>query len=695
MRMATPEELETQLRALQRRVEALEARFGAAAPATEPEPEPESGPEPVRAAVPASMPPPLPKAAPRGEKPTRDLERFVGLAVLGRLGVLAIVLAAAYFGQLGWDRLGPGARMLVIYAGAAVLYGLGEALRSRVQPRYTALLWGGGVALAYLGGVLGHLRFDVLGEGAAMVLLLATVAGGQVLALRLRLEVMATVALAGAFAAPVLVGTPRPEPTGFFVLLAALHGWAAFLEHRFAWWVARAFAVAATTGLVAAWYLRNEPTSVTSLLAHAHAMTLVLVLPELLRAAVGRDAERRDAERRGAERRGAERWRAAALLVVGTFAQLGVLWHMRTQEEAPAAGLIAGAVLLTIAVAIGPRAATTAAAFGRVACLVLPFAVLPFAHSWQDVASPAADDWWRLGTFVVVAASLLAARARSGVGELGIGLAAVLAVAITATVPELRGFDRAQAPLVVLVPLVLLVLGRGAIAPCVGALLAAVAVFVGLRPPERLSGPDAAWASVALALIAGVGALAAVLAARRRQRVLAAVAVLILVADAIGWAALTFGDPALVADERPWPLWNLRAPAMLFVVGAAAFARRATPPGQAWVRHVLGGVVLAGLYATGLAEVIAFASPWSFGPRAASTSVYTLLFAIGVLVFGFRLSFVALRWVALALVLFVAGKVLVHDLSHADTPVRILVTGAFGAVALLVAWGYARRKAAA
>jgi hypothetical protein len=37
----------------------------------------------------------------------------------------------------------------------------------------------------------------------------------------------------------------------------------------------------------------------------------------------------------------------------------------------------------------------------------------------------------------------------------------------------------------------------------------------------------------------------------------------------------------------------------------------------------------------------------------------------------------------------------VHDLSHADTPVRILVTGAFGAVALLVAWGYARRKAAA
>jgi hypothetical protein len=682
--MATPEELEAQLRALSRRVEALEARLGAAAPAKEPERGPERGPEPEppRAPVPATMPPPLPQAAPRpprGEKPTHDLERFVGLAVLGRLGVLAIVLAAAYFGQLGWDRLGPGARTFVIYVGAGLLYGLGEVLRSRVLPRYTAMLWGGAVALAYLGGVLGHLRFDVLGEGAAMVLLLATVAGGQVLALRLRLEVMATVALAGAFAAPVLVGTPRPEPTGFFVLLAALHGWAAFLEHRFAWWVARAFAVAATTGLVAAWYWRNDPTSVTSLLVHAHAMTIVLVLPELLRAALGRDAER---------------WRAVALVAVGTFAQLGVLWHLRAQEDAPAAGLVAGAVLLTIAGAIGPRAATTAAAFGRVACLVLPFAVLPFAHSWQDAASPAADDWWRLGTFVVVGAALLAARARSGVGELGIGLAAVFAVAITATVPELRGFDRAQAPLVGFAPLVLLVAGRGAVAPCLGAVLAAIAVLVGLRPPETLVGPDAAWTSLALALIACVGALAAVLAARRRSRALAVVAVLILVADAIGWTALTFGDPALVAGERPWPLWNLRTPAMLFVVASAAWARHATPPGEGWARHVLGGVVLAGLYATGLAEVIAFASPWSFGPRAASTSVYTLVFAIGVLVFGFRLSFVALRWVALALVLFVAGKVLVHDLSNADTPVRILVTGAFGAVALLVAWGYARRKAA-
>src|SRR5262245_16601864 len=59
-----------------------------------------------RAPIPSAVPPPLPLPAPsvrqRTESPPqrkRDLEGVVGIAVLGRVGIGSLLLAAAYFAQ--------------------------------------------------------------------------------------------------------------------------------------------------------------------------------------------------------------------------------------------------------------------------------------------------------------------------------------------------------------------------------------------------------------------------------------------------------------------------------------------------------------------------------------------------------------------------------------------------------------------
>src|SRR5262245_33671206 len=57
---------------------------------------------------------PAPRRAQAGKAPASRgvaLERFLGVAVLGRVGIAALLAAAAWFGQLGYQELAPWARV--------------------------------------------------------------------------------------------------------------------------------------------------------------------------------------------------------------------------------------------------------------------------------------------------------------------------------------------------------------------------------------------------------------------------------------------------------------------------------------------------------------------------------------------------------------------------------------------------------
>ena len=646
-------------------------------------------------------PPPIPAAAPwtPGGSASRDandregvddgkqndLEHFFALTVLGRVGIAAVVLAAAYFGQLGWVHLGPAARAALVYVFGGLLIAVGALLRHRVEQRYIALLWGGGVAVTYLASVLAHLRYAVMPAWLALTGLLLTAGLGQLLAQRLRLQLLATVALAGAYAAPVIVGTPSPTPTAFFVLLLSLHSWAAWTEHRWQWLQARAVAVVLTLLLVFGWYVQNGTVSALSFFLHLHAVWLLLALPELLRAAWSRPVS------------GTRVYAVFLLgLVFGLATTNTTHWRADVALWLGCGWLLAGALYV-------PRHERMGQFLARIPAFVLVQGVFV----WWLVRAP--DDhsylvWTLVTGLVAVGALQLLVRRWTRVGDLGLALAAgAIVLANAATSGTSGALTLAQAPIAPLLPLLLLVFASHDLGRVFGLLLAVAASLVAILMAHE--SPIRGEQLVALALVTAtaVATLGSWLAGRVRSELLGYVATAAHALLVFAWlvycvdsqhyiAPPSAGGPDLPIASSPIAFWNVRFLALVTLVAAVAYARRLLPPSEVQQRAVLGSVLLIACYVGGLLEVLDIIRDWTFGPHAVATSLYSLLFASLLLLLGFWQGLRALRWAALILFGGVAVKVAVYDLSQATTPVRVLVTGILGGVLLVVAWGYARRK---
>lgn len=628
-------------------------------------------------------PPPLPheRAAFLPEdarRSARDLERFVGLSVLGRVGIGAVLLAAAYFGQLGWTHLGPGARAALVYTGGILFVALGAWLRRRVRPRYVAMLWGGGVALTYLAGVLAHLRFLVIGSGLATVSLLASAALGQFLARVLGLQTLATVALTGAYAAPVLVGSPSPTPTAFFALLVTLHTWAAWTEHRWQWFVARGVAAALTAALVIGWYVEHGIVGPWSFTWHVEAVWLCLVGPEVLT---------------GWQRRPVAVLRCVlvgALTLLALLALLVAISSARTGAGEHHGTLVAlAAAKLVFAAWLVPRARELGGWLARAAALALPLVV---AFGW-----PVAGDWLRErallpSSMLALGSALLVTRRWTTVGDLGAALAALLALALHA-----HGFEdvagRKQTVVIVAAFSWLTTVGRWSVGRVFGLVGGAFAAWACLVPAgiHPLPGDGMAFGLAGASLVATYGAF---VAAKASDRTLAWAAAIVQAMLLWFWLHSAWQGALSGAGAAATAVWNVRTGAIAAVVVMTVVARQRLSPSEVAPRAVLGATALAGVYVGGLLELLDAVAELRFGPRAVASSIYTLAFAGALLGAGFWRRQPALRWVALAAFGVVVVKILAHDLSEVDTPVRVLATGVLGGVLLLAAWAYARYQRA-
>ena len=197
----------------------------------------------------------------------------------------------------------------------------------------------------------------------------------------------------------------------------------------------------------------------------------------------------------------------------------------------------------------------------------------------------------------------------------------------------------------------------------------------------------------------------------------------VLVAQAWQLAVLV---AAVMLAVRPGPATrpSRRAGAALLAAAAMVWVAAVAQPrfdavgSVAWARLLAGAVVVAGFslarragarggdalapvcalaavvtgYVVGLVEVLDVVAPVASDPwRRGLVSVYSTLAAGVTLALGFRLRDAFLRWVALAGFGLVVGKVAIFDLAAVETPVRVAVTGALGAVLLIAAFAYARR----
>lgn len=602
--------LELRLNAIDERLRRLEAHVGLVAipapsgvPARAVDPTPVPVPVPAASAataaarthaaaptLPASPPPPAPTSAPTppaaparprrapalvragAAKAPRDLERFVGVAVLGRIGIAAVLLAAVYFGQLGWREITPAAKVGVVYALAGALVGVGAAVRRKASRLYVAMLFGGGTAAMYLAGVLARLAFHIVGPLEGLVMLAAACATGQFLAHRARMQVLAIVALGGAFAAPLLVGSPTDARTSLLVYLLALHAWAAFAERSFGWKGARVVGVLGTTIVALAWLVAHGGVD-ASTYVHLHAYFFGLTAPEWGRAILGRELA-------------AGRARVVlvfALLFEGlVFLPIFVAGALGARFEAVpvASDVIPAIALVWTALAVLARRRTNAPiATSRVPAHLAALLLVPavcFVGYGRGLEEPA------LATLALVLLAALSIGLRVARARFGLSAAAPLCAALVALgIVAAHGIASDVPPqalhlLLGLVPALVLTVTRGfAVVRTAGLLVGLAAIATGLpvaydaRGVASIFAAGSAW--VLLARASGRVALSAVLVG---------VIDVVLALATVAWIVPALSSGVFVRVDRAVVNWGSAAAlALAATIAAVGPWRRRRPQG--------------------------------------------------------------------------------------------------------------------
>ncbi|MEZ6009490.1 MAG: DUF2339 domain-containing protein [Planctomycetota bacterium] len=302
---------------------------------------------------------------PQPDRAALDWERFLGVAVLGRIGVGAVLLAAAYFARMWYDASAPLGRVLMLHGAGALFFVAGWWARRRTIARYVGLLWGAGTAILWLAAAAAHLRFGLVGPEVAMAMVLATSALATWHAHVLDSEWLASAALGGAFGAVYLLPSasdPRTFLTAYALVLLA---WSQMLDLKRGWVAARAVGSVGVLILTASWALTGARWD-ASMWWHLQAVAVALAAPELVSLVAGGRLSR-------------ERGAAAATIVLvaqGVLALVDIV-HGRV----PGVGtdgflMLVGAAALGLAVARTRQARSgsiyLALALGGLASFLLP-----------------------------------------------------------------------------------------------------------------------------------------------------------------------------------------------------------------------------------------------------------------------------------------------------------------------------------
>lgn len=279
----TRRDLETTIRALTRRIEALELEQIAhtqrvakdAAPRAIAD-EPGVGSPPQRAsdvAMPAGTPerapyvpvvasrpippPPLPMTdvAATGAGDPTSLEAEIGSRWLLYVGVVALIVGASYFQKLaidyGW--IGERARVIEGLAAGALLIAGGRWCMHRGYDLYGQIVVGGGVAVLYVAVYAAATLYELIARPVAFVVFSAVTVLAAWLADRYRSQGLAVMAVGGGFMTPFLLPSDRDAQVALFTYDGVLIAGTMYLAHRRVWPLLNGVSYVLTALTVFAW----------------------------------------------------------------------------------------------------------------------------------------------------------------------------------------------------------------------------------------------------------------------------------------------------------------------------------------------------------------------------------------------------------------------------------------------------------
>jgi uncharacterized membrane protein len=204
-------------------------------------------------AVPAAAQNDAPVAAPQfaAVKPVagsdkRSLESRIGSQWFNRIGILAVLIAAAWFLKLAWDNhwIGPLGQVLIGLVAGAGLIAWSERFRTHGYPAFSYSLKAVGSGILYLSLWAAFSFYHLIDSGVAFAAMIAVTAFNGFLSWAQDAELLALYAIVGGFSTPLLVSTGENHEVALFtylllldvavLLLVALKPWSRLLCAAFA-----------------------------------------------------------------------------------------------------------------------------------------------------------------------------------------------------------------------------------------------------------------------------------------------------------------------------------------------------------------------------------------------------------------------------------------------------------------------------
>jgi uncharacterized membrane protein len=244
--------IEERLRRLERGAPSIQPQVAASTP---PLPIPLS---PAQPGSPFGSGPVVP-AATSPEFPSAALESLIGRKALGWVAVLLLFLAAAFFLKYAYDNnwIGPMGQVSLILLGGLLLAGVGRWYAGRGWRLFSMMLTAAGATVLYLATYSAFAYFEILPQQAAGVFLVIVLIELAILALAYQSSLLATVAVLGGLATPVLMTSEYDQYPQFFLYLTVLNLGVALLLIFRNWPVVGTLALVGTQGLFWTWYVVN------------------------------------------------------------------------------------------------------------------------------------------------------------------------------------------------------------------------------------------------------------------------------------------------------------------------------------------------------------------------------------------------------------------------------------------------------
>ena len=168
-----------------------------------------------------------------------NFERFVGLNLINKLGILLIVIGAIVAAQYTYFRLGGAFRGLMLFALGGVMLGAGEIMNRKKANIFSLGVTSGGIAVLYIALATSYFGLKIIGMYPALLLCVLITAGAFLLSLRHNAKVILAFALVGGYL-PIFAANGAAMIYGLMVYLVLLNLLALLVSFKKKWVVTTA-----------------------------------------------------------------------------------------------------------------------------------------------------------------------------------------------------------------------------------------------------------------------------------------------------------------------------------------------------------------------------------------------------------------------------------------------------------------------